>query len=127
MKAVDFASACWARAARGIGEDERERISWEKLDAEVYLACDLARLSFMYRDGGKMRLDEPVLKALEAEFDLEREVRSEPDASGDFNFILTKAGTYVARLTPGKLFVEPKACGQALGERLLELYHPSGV
>ena len=122
MTPAEFASACWARAAKGIGEDEREKIPGGVLNAEVYRACDLSRLSFVYSGGGRMRLDEAALKALEAEFGLACEVRSEPDASGDFNFILTKAGTYVARLTPEKLFVEPKACGQALGERLLGLY-----
>ena len=125
MTPAEFSSACWARAAKGIGEDEREKIPGGVLDAEVYRACDLARLSFTYRDKSRMRLDEAALKALEAEFGLEREVRREPYASGDFNFILTKAGTYVGRLTPEKLFVEPKACGQALGERLLALYGPA--
>ncbi len=125
MKPGEFVTACWERAAQGLGEDERERIEGPVLHAEVYVACDLARLSFTYLDGGVLKPTPKMLSALavlEKDNGLTREVRTPPDASGDFNFILTRDGTYVARVTPGKLFVEPKACGRALGEWLLALY-----
>ena len=124
---ADFAAICWARAAEGIDEEARETIAGPGLDAEVYMACDLVRLSFTYKDGGRMRLDETALAAVEKESGLSREVRAALDASGDFNVILTKGGTYVARLTPDKLFCEPKACDLKLGRRLLELYDPAHV
>ncbi len=104
--------------------DEREMLPGPLLDAEVYMACDLVRLSFTYKDGGRMRLDEARLAAIEKAHGLSREVRTPLDASGEFNFILTKrqGGTYVARVTADKLFCEPKACGLDLGRSLLTLY-----
>ena len=118
-----FAENCWKRAAQGLEDPEdREKVPGTLLDAEVYSACDLVRLSFTYKDSGRMRLDEAKLAGIEREFVLSREVRTPLDASGEFNFILTKGGTYVARVTADKLFCEPKACGLALGAKLLALY-----
>ena len=120
---MNFAETCWARAAQGMRDSEaRETIPGPVLDAEVYMACDLVRLSFTYKDGRRMRLDEAALAAVEKKFGLSREVRTAPDASGEFNFILSRGGTYVARVTADKLFCEPKACGVALGKALLALY-----
>ena len=125
---MSFADACWERAAQGMSDPEaRETIPGPVLDAEVYMACDLVRLSFTYKDGGKVRLDEPKLAVLEKKHGLTREVRTPLDASGEFNFILTQGGTYVARVTADKLFCEPKACGLELGRSLLELYAPARV
>lgn len=119
---MTFAARCWERAARGIGEDERETIPGGVLDAEVYSACDLTRLSFTYRNGERFRLDPKALEALEKVHGLTREVRTPLDASGDFNFILNRGGRYVARLTPEKLFCEPKACPLELGGNLVDMY-----
>ncbi len=120
---VSFADDCWKRAAQGMEDPEaRETLKGPVLDAEVYSACDLVRLSFTYKDGGRLRLDEKALAAIEKAHGLSREVRTPLDASGEFNFILTKGGTYVARVTADKLFCEPKACGLDLGRRLLALY-----
>ena len=125
---MSFAETCWKRAAQGLEDPEdREKVPGPVLDAEVYSACDLVRLSFTYKGGGRVTLDEPKLAAIEKEFSLTREVRTPLDASGEFNFILTKAGTYVARVTHDKLFCEPKACRLALGAKLLELYERPGV
>ena len=120
---MSFADVCWARAAKGMSDPEdRETVEGPVLDAEVYMACDLVRLSFTYRDGSRMRLDEPRLAALERKHGLAREVRTPLDASGDFNFILNRGGRYVARLTPEKLFCEPTACLLPLGELLVDMY-----
>ncbi len=117
-----FVQRCWERAARGVGEDERETIAGDLLDAEVYSACDLTRLSFTTKNGAKLRLDVKVLEALEKAHGLTRDVRTPLDASGDFNVILNKGGRYVARITPEKLFCEPKACSLELGDKLVDMY-----
>ena len=126
MTLAAFVDACWARAAEGLeDEDDREKIQGPGLVAEVYSACDLVRLSFT---GARMRLTPEALKTLESlekEHGLTREVRAEPDASGDFNFILNKGEKYAARLTPEKLLLEPLACGRELGLGLLGLYEGS--
>lgn len=123
MTLVEFVSACWTRVAQGLeDEDDRERVQGPGLVAEVYMACDLVRLSFT---GARMLLTPEALKALdvlEKAHGLTREVRAEPDASGDFNFILNRGGRYAARLTREKLLLEPQACGRELGLGLLSLY-----
>ena len=118
-----FGEACFDRAAKGMKDpDAREGIAGPVLEAEVYTACDLTRLSFTYKDGGRLKLPAAELAAIEKDFGLTRDVRTAPDAYGEFNFILSRAGTYVARVTADKLFVEPKACGRDLGLALLALY-----
>ncbi len=125
---MDLVARAWA-LAESWGDDFEEGEQGEFSDAtfgaEVYVACDSARLKFAHRDGKRLDVARilPRLAEVEKENGLSREVRSEVDAKGDFDFILNDAGgRYVARLKPDALLISHATCPEGLGRRLLALY-----
>lgn len=124
---IDKAWTLWEEAAADPPpQGDRRRVDHGAAISEAYFSMDLVRYALRLPAGRRLFLADPAVAAhlddLRQRYNLETEVRAEPDTEGNGDLILSQDGTYVCRLQPDRFFAVPERSGKGLLGELMALY-----